>query len=111
MRSSTSYIMIAVLVVLLLAASKECNRRRSFADTNLQALTDTVQHFRNSLGTQTASIRILQMDKSQMQKMIIDKDKELGALTKEFTKVRSVVKFRTVTQYDTILIAYKDTVP
>ncbi len=111
MRKYILYIIITVLGIALLLTTRQCSNARSFAEANYVALTDTVQHFKNGLGTQTASIKTLQMENSQLQNIIIGKDKELSALSKEFSKIRSVVKFRTVTQFDTIQISYKDTVP
>lgn len=105
------YLIIAVLVVLLFASLQECSRRGALAENNLEALTDTVQHFRNRLGTETASKRTLQLSEKQLRDIVIKKDNELAALAKEFVQVKSVVKFRTVTRFDTIQIAYRDTVP
>jgi hypothetical protein len=88
-----------------------CSFHKSHADSNLEAITDTVKHFKNKLGTQTASINTLQLDAAQLQKVILDKDAELATLTKEFSKVNIITKYKTVMQIDTIRITYKDTVP
>jgi hypothetical protein len=88
-----------------------CSFHKSHADSNLEAIIDTVKHFKNKLGTQTASINTLQLDKEQLQKVILDKDAELAKLAKEFLKVNTITKYKTVMQIDTIRIAYKDTVP
>lgn len=111
MKKYIPYIVIVILVLLLIASFLECDRRESVSNKNLEALTDTVQHYTNRLGGQSAGIRTLQLDKAQLQKIIIDKDHQLAALTKEFAKVRSIVKFQTVTQFDTIGIVYKDSIP
>lgn len=111
MKKYIPYIVIALLVLLLLAACQECSKRDKITNKNLEALTDSIQFYKNSIGTQTASIRTLQLDKNQLQKIVINKDNELASLAKEFSKIRTAVKFQTVTQFDTIQIIYKDTVP
>lgn len=111
MRKYIPYITILVLLVLLFASMQTCSFHKSHADSNLEAITDTVKHFKNRLGTQTASINTLQLDKKQLQDLILDKDAELAILTKEFSKVNTITKYKTVTHIDTIRIAYKDTVP
>lgn len=111
MKNYIPYIIIVILAVFLFASFHECSRRGGVADANLNALTDTVQHYNNRLGTVTASKATLQLSNSQLKEAFINKDKELQQLAKEFDKVKSVVKFQMVTQFDTIQIAYRDTVP
>ncbi|AWH84942.1 hypothetical protein HYN59_07285 [Flavobacterium album] len=111
MKKYIPYIVIAILAVMLLVSFQECSHRGEMTDTNLKAIVDTVQHYKNRLGTQSSGIRTLQFDKAQLQKELIEKDSDLAALTKEFIKVRSIVKFQAVTQFDTIGIVYKDSVP
>lgn len=101
----------AVLIVLLFASIQTCSRNISLSDDNAAALTDTVKHYKNSLGSITASINTLQLDKKQLQDLVINKDAELKALAAEFSKVKSVIKYETVTLVDSIVIPYKDTVP
>ena len=101
----------AVLVVLLFASVQTCSNMRSVADANGQAFTDSLKQYKNKLGTITASIKTLQLDKRQLQDFVLYKDAELKALAAEFAKVKSVIKYETVTLVDSIPIPYKDTVP
>lgn len=102
---------IIVLLALLFVSIRECRRSVAVAGQNYDALTDTIQYYTNSLGQRSASIRTLQLDKSQLREVILKKDKELHALSKEFSKISTVVKFQTVTEFDTIRITYADSVP
>ena len=102
---------IVALAVLLLLSLRECGRRGALADANLDALTDTVRHYKNRLGTLTASKATLQLDRKQMQDYIIKKDAELAALAKEFANVKSVVKVRTELRIDSIPVPYEVAVP
>ncbi len=111
MRQKISYIVLAVLAIALLFSLERCNAIRNNADLNTAALTDTVKYYHNKLGTQTASIKTLQLEKNQFKNVLLKKDKELAALAAEFSKVHTVTKFKTITRYDTIAVVYKDTVP
>lgn len=111
MRKYIPYIVILVLLVLLLASMQTCSFHKSNADSNLEAITDTVKHFKNKLGTQTASINTLLLDKEQLEVLVLNKDAELAKLAKEFSKINTITKYKTVMQIDTIRIVYKDSVP
>jgi len=78
---------------------------------NRDALTDTVQYYSNVLGTQTAAIKTLKIDKRQLDEIILKKDKELAALTKGFAKVHNIAQYKTLTLYDNLAVVYHDTVP
>ena len=111
MRNYSPYLIIAALSVMLL---QQCNSRRQAETTalrNATALTDTVRHYTNRLGTQTAAIRTLETDRKSLQTLVISKDKTLAALAKDFGPVRAVAHYGTVTQLDTVHILYTDTLP
>lgn len=102
--------LIIALVICLFVSVHQCHHNAKRADINLTAINDTVTHFKNKLGTQTAGIKTLQLEKSQLNKTIFGKDKELATLAKSFSKVQSVVKYAQVTKYDTIQVRYQDSV-
>lgn len=111
MKTRTKNIFIAALVVALLFNTATCTTIKSTAYENEQALTDTLRYYTNALGVQTASIRTLQADKTQLKQLVLNKDKALATLAKGFSKVHSVTKYKTVTVVDTINVRYIDTVP
>lgn len=92
-------------------STERCQFYNQNADANFKALTDSVTYFTNRLGTQSASIKTLQLDKLQLEKTMLAKDKQLATLTKEFSRVKTVVKYSQTIKYDTIAIIYTDTVP
>lgn len=103
------YIPWLIVVATLIWGVHKCERAgfyKSSGESNAAALTDTVKHFTNRLGTQTASIRTLQLDKKGMQEIIFKKDKELASLAKEFSKVKYVAKFASTAQFDSIGIKF-----
>lgn len=102
---------ITALLIILFYSVNQCQSFRHKAETNLTALSDSVGYYRNRLGTQTASINTLEVKQSDLKKVILSKDKQLAALSKEFSRIRSIVQYNQHISYDTITVAYKDTVP
>ena len=100
-----------VLVVLLFASIQTCSQYKNTAEVNELALTDTVKYYKNTLGTQTASIRTLQVSNKQLKDLVTNKDADLKKLASEFSEVKSLVTYKTVTIIDSIPIIYKDTIP
>ena len=101
---------ILVLLVALALVCQQCTFYKRNAQSNLTALNDTLLYFNNAIGTQTASIKTLQLEKKELQD-VIEKDKEVLLLSKPFSKVESIVKYNTITHIDTIHITYPDTLP
>ena len=110
MKNNLYNILIIALVICLLLSVHQCHHNAKRADMNLTAINDTVTRFKNKLGTQTAGIKTLQLEKSQLNKIILGKDKQLATLAKAFSKVQSIVKYAQVTKYDTIQVPYQDSV-
>ncbi len=111
MKKYIPYIVIAALAVALFFSIERCSYNKANGATNAAALTDTVKYYTNALGTQTASIKTLQVDKAGLQSLVLDKNKELAALVKEFAKVHSVVKADTELRIDSIPVPYAVPVP
>ncbi|WP_116790143.1 hypothetical protein [Flavobacterium psychrotrophum] len=111
MKINFSNIIIAGLTLALLFSVRQCRKKILRESKNLSTLTDTVAHFTNVLGTQTAAIKTLQLDKSLLNDLIFKKDSQLAALTKSYAKVYHVIKYKTFTRYDTLNVVYHDSVP
>lgn len=111
MKPRTANLIIAALIVALLFATNMCANANRKAAATVLALTDTVAHYTNALGTQTASIVTLQADKTQLQQLVLNKDRELATLAKNFNNLHSVTKYNTVTVIDTITMHYRDSLP
>jgi hypothetical protein len=111
MKTYSSWLTISLLVVLLFLSIDRCSYNKKIASVNFQAITDTVTYYNNAIGTQTASIKTLQADKKTLANTLLNKDAELTKLSKDFVKLSSVIKYKTITKIDTIAINYKDTIP
>jgi hypothetical protein len=100
-----------IIVCLLLIASLfyQCNKNDALSkqyEMNTKALTDTVRYYKNVLGSQTATISTLRGDKTDIEKIILEKDIELKALAKEFKTINSLAKVGSKIHVDTISIAF-----
>lgn len=111
MKKLITSILIGLLLLLVIYQCENRHSIKTITDNNLQALTDSVKQYKNTLGTQSASLQTLQLNANQLEKLILKKDSQLASLKKEFSKVHSVVKVETKTVFDTIRIVYKDSVP
>jgi hypothetical protein len=111
MKAKPLYLIIMVLVVVLLLSVSKCSYNKTIHNKNLEALTDTLITFKNKIGTQTASIKTLRYNKQQLQNNLLEKDAELATLAKQFTRINSVIKYKTVVKLDTLRVVYHDTIP
>lgn len=103
---------ICILLTTLLC-SVECSRRKDkqLANENLKAMLDSVRYYKNRLGTHTATVKVLQLDKKNLQQQVINRDKQLSALSKEFTSVKNVVKIKEVARFDSIYLPFREKIP
>lgn len=99
-----------ILLVIMVIQYKSEFRKKDIYNTNLKALTDIVSYYKNRLGNQTATIKTLELQKEQLDKILIQKDKQLKALAAEFSSVNSVIKYSTQTKIDTIVTVFKNPV-
>jgi hypothetical protein len=102
---------IVILLILLVATCVECSGRGKIAAANLNSMTDTLKYYENSLGTITASKATMLVNNSQLKKIIEAKDKELLILTKQFSRINTVVKADIEFRTDTLKIPYAVEVP
>jgi hypothetical protein len=111
MKAKPLYLIIIALVVALLLSISKCSYNKTIHNKNLEALTDSLVTFKNKIGTQTASTKTLQYSKQQLQNNLLKKDAELVILAKQFSKINSVIKYKTTVKLDTLRVVYHDTVP
>lgn len=104
-------ILIFVLAVALFMSVHECNRNEYLTDSKLNALTSETIHYKNKIGTLTASKNVLKLEKSELKELVYKKDDTLNTLRKEFSKVKAIVKTKTVTIIDSIPVPFEIRVP
>ena len=110
MKNYVYWVVIATLATALLFSLQQCSYTKSQNYSVTKSLTDTLSHFTNVLGLQTASITTLKADKKTLNNLILSKDAQLAKLSKEFAELKSITKYNTITAFDTITIAYTDTI-
>jgi hypothetical protein len=118
MKSYFYIIVICLLIIALIFQCRKASEAGEISRQNTHALTDTIIYFKNGFNTETASVKTLQLEKNQLKKLVIDKDASLKQLTAEFSKVKSVTKFNSAVNFDTIgvkfdapIIGMADTIP
>jgi len=102
---------ISVIALLLCIVIAQCEGFRfdmKRSNLNTSILTDSIKYFKNRNGVLTASIGTLQLDKQQLEEIVIEKDSALVAMVAEFAKVKNVVKAKTVTKLPDIDIAFDE---
>ena len=105
-KKSLPYGVIICLVLLLVYKCDENKQNLDGYTNNIDALTDSVMHYKNVIGTHTASIKTLQIEKKQLKKLVLKKDSLLNALSNTFSSVKSVTKYKTITKIDTVYITH-----
>lgn len=101
------YCFVIVLVLIIILQCKSYNIKNTTYRDNLKALTDTVTFYKNKLGTQTATIHALELEKNELDQVVLQKNKQLKTLAAEFSAVKSVVKYSAETKIDTIVTVFK----
>ena len=74
--------MTLMLIIALLLSFERCQFIKQNATENSIALTDTVTYYTNRLGTQTASIKTLQLQQQELQGIILAKTSNSQPLPK-----------------------------
>lgn len=114
MKKYIPHIIIVVLVLLLLGQCSAHKTDNARSKDIISILQEQVKYYENENGTLTATKGTLQLENSELKDLILDKDAELKNLADEFARVKSFVKYKTVTKFDTIYIAFDtpiDSVP
>lgn len=106
MKQYISYAVIIILTIILFFQCESNADFRSIASQNQEALADSIKHYKNKLGTVTASIQTLQMTEQQLQQELIEKDAELTALTAEFKSIKHITRFKSDIQLQPISFAF-----
>lgn len=99
---------VSLLLALVLCVS-ECNRRKEkrLAGADLIVSLDSVTYYKNKLGLETAGIKVLQLNNKMLKAEIIERDKEISALAREYASIKSIVKVKQISRIDTIHIPFK----
>lgn len=105
-------IMVLLIICLLLISQlfAKCeNQKVQLA--NIDALNKELTTYELKSGQLVTSVDNLVYTNKQLKNSIIMKDKKVKELTDKFSNIKVVTKYVTNTKFDTITLAYKDSVP
>jgi hypothetical protein len=111
MKRIIPYALLLFLLVIIVRQCQQNSKIKDLAQANTNTLTDSIRYYTNRLGSQTAMIRTLQLDKQQFESLIIEKDKELSKLAEEFVSVKSVTQAQSEITIDTIAVKFEEKIP
>lgn len=106
MKTPLTYVIIIVLLIVLIYQCDRNTENKSKMAVNTKALNDSLKYYQNKLGTQTATIKTMQLDKHQLQESILEKDNKLKQLAKQFNAIKSVTQFKTETELPAINVPF-----
>lgn len=102
---------ILVLLIAFFISVTKCNENKNQAISATKSLNDETKYFKNKLDTETASKIVLETSNKLLKKEILEKDLKLKKLTDEFSRVKSIVKYKTQIQIDSIPVYFTDSIP
>jgi len=102
---------IATLVIVLFLSVYQCTSNKKLSTSQAIALIDTTNQYKNEIGTITATKKVLQIEKKDLKELVYSKNDTLNTLRKEFSKVKAIVKIKTVTIIDSIPVPFEVRVP
>jgi len=96
---------LALLILVSVIVSKAKNEK--IQKQNIIALQSEISNFKLKDGTEVASVKSLQFENDQLKESLSQKEKEMAA---KFSEVKTVTRIEERIKFDTIRIAYKDTI-
>ena len=100
-------IIITALIVLCIYLWRSKNQVKYTATNNIEALTDSLGHYKNKEGVWVAEKKLFQGTEKDLRQVIKSKDKAFQKLLKTFKKPVAAATVKTVTQIDTVFIPYE----
>lgn len=100
-------ILILGLFIALFLSINQCSSNKQLIVSQKTALIAATGHYKNKLGTITATKEVLELEKKDLKELLYVKDTILNALRKEFTTVKSIVQTETMVVIDSIAVPFK----
>lgn len=96
---------LALFILVSVIVSKAKNEKTQ--KQNIIALQSEISNFKLKDGTEVATVKSLQFENDQLKESLSQKEKEIAA---KFSEVKTVTRIEERIKFDTIRIAYKDTI-
>lgn len=98
------------IILLSNALFKKCESEK-LQLANVDALNSEAVTYKLRNGQLATSQKALVYSNSQLNDLVISKDKAISEISSKFSKVKTITKVITETKLDTIRLIYKDTIP
>lgn len=105
------YVIIVCLALLSIYQYLKVAQLKEHETDNMIAMSDTIHYYINKLNTETASVKTFKFDKLQLEKSLLERDKQLASLASDFTKLNYLTKYASAAIIDTIRVNFKDSIP
>ena len=103
-------VLLTVCLILVSQLFQKCESEK-LQLANVKALNSKVIVYKLKNGDLVTSVENLSYTNSQLKNSIMMKDKKVNELTNKFSKVKAITKYITNTNFDTIKLTYKDSIP
>jgi len=104
-------VLILGLLIALIISINKCSSNKKLIASQHTILLDTTNHFKNELGTITATKQVLELEKKDLNELLYSKDTTLNVLRKEFSKVKTIIQTQTITKINTVSVPFEVYVP
>ncbi len=99
-----------VTLILISILFQKCEANATLV-SNLEKQGKETIYYKNKLGGVTASNEVLRYEKKFLKQLVIDKDDSIKKLVSEFSKVKTIVKWKTQLIVDSINVPFEVKVP
>jgi len=100
-------VLIFGLIIGLLLSVNQCTNNKKIAACQAIVFTDTTNHYKNELGTITATKKVLELEKNKLKDLLYSKDETLNELRKDFSKVKTITQTETNVVIDSVIVPFE----
>ena len=100
-------VIILGLFIALILSVNQCSSNKQLVASQEVALIDATSHYKNELGSITATKKVLELEKKDLKEMLYSKDTSLNTLRKEFSKVNAIVQTETIVAIESVTVPFE----
>jgi len=100
-------VLILGLFIALVLSINQCSSNKQLVASMGVALIDATDHYKNELGTMTATKKVLELEKKDLKELLYSKDTSLNALCKEFSKVEAIIQTETMVAIESVIVPFE----
>jgi len=100
-------VLILGLFIALVLSINQCSSNKQLVSDQKAALIGATGHYKNELGTITATKQVLEFEKKDLKELLYSKDTSLNALRKEFSKVNAIIQTETMVAIDSVTVPFE----